>query len=253
MKRIIYAWLTVSVLAGSLASFSFAQDSSSPDASNSQGPSLGDIARAARKDKKQASAQRFDNDNLPRTDKLSVVGNASNIAADAPGDTPQVATTSKAAVEMPRMLPGQTEEDRQKVIDQWQHKLTDQHAEVDALTQALERDQREFRVHSAEYYNDPAVRTNQAKWGQDESEYQQKIADEKKAIEEAKQKFGDLEEEARHSGVPNSVSEAVEQPQSSTEQSEPSAEQPSESVPSQSESTPQQSESAPTASESSPN
>jgi len=255
MKRIIYVWLAAGVLAGALASFSSAQSSSSVDAtSDSQGASLGDLARAARKNKKQESAQRFDNDNLPRTDKLSVVGPAGAGGDDATAsvtDAAQPPSTARSATEMPRMAPGQTEDDRQKVIDQWQRKLTEKHTEIDALSQALQLDQREYRIHSAEYYNDPAARVGQAKWGQDENAYRQKIADEQKAIEEAKQKFSDLEEEARHSGVPNSVSEAVEQ-QGAPQTAETSSQQP-ESTPPQTESAPEQSESAPQSSESSPN
>jgi len=69
--------------------------------------------------------------------------------------------------------------------------------------------------------------TNQTQWGKDDAEYKQKIADEQKAVEEAKQKFDDLEEEARHSGVPNSVRESVEQqPETAPQQSETAPEQP---------------------------
>jgi len=234
MKRITYVWLAASLLASVLVSFSSAQSSSTRDTVSStadpQEQSLGSYARAVRQDKKQEAAKRFDNDNLPTQDKLSVVGNASpadDTAATSP-DANQPQARADAAKEMPQMTPGQSEEDRQKVIDQWQQKLAEQHAQVDALSQTLNADQREYRVHAAEYYNDPGQRmVNQTQWAKDDAGYKQKIADEQKAIDDAKQKFSDLEEEARHSGVPNSVREATEeQPQTTPEQPETSPQQP---------------------------
>ncbi len=234
MKRITYVWLAASVLAGVLASFSSAQSSSAQDATTStstpQEPSLGSYARAVRKDKKQEAAKRFDNDNLPHDDKLSVVGSASP-AEDSPANPPD-ATQQQAAAgsakETPKMTPGQSAEERQKVMDQWQQKLSEQHGQIDSLSRELELSQREYRVHAAEYYNDPSGRlSNQAQWAKDDADYKQKIADEQKAVEDAKQKFGDLEEEARHSGVPNSVREAADQPsETAPQQSETAPEQP---------------------------
>jgi hypothetical protein len=228
MKRIIDIWLAASVLAGVLISFSNAQVANDPN-SNPQEPSLGSYARAVRKDKKQEATKRFDNDNLPQSDRLSVVGDASATADSPvnPADATQQAAAAGATQETPRMLPGQSPEDRQKVMDHWQEKLSEQNAQIDALSQKLNLAQREYRVHAAEYYNDPSQRMSAAAWGKDDAEYKQKIADQQKAIDEAKQKFSDLEEEARHSGVPNSVREAVEQkPEAEPEQPETAPQQP---------------------------
>jgi len=229
MKRIINTWLAASVLAGILVSFSNAQDASN-STSNPQEPSLGTYAREARKDKKQEAAKRWDNDNLPVQDKLSVVGNAS-AAEDAPAnpaDATQPQAAAGAAQETPKMTPGQSPEERQKVIDQWQQKLSVQHSQIDELTRAMDLSQREYRVHAAEYYNDPSQRmTDQTQWGKDDADYKQKLADQQKAIDDAKQKFNDLEEEARHSGVPNSAREAAEQqPETAPQQPETAPQQP---------------------------
>src|SRR5437016_9670483 len=62
MKRIAYFSLVVILLLGAFLALAAAQSDS-----------LADSARAARKDKKETS-KKFDNDNLPKTDKLSVVG-----------------------------------------------------------------------------------------------------------------------------------------------------------------------------------
>ena len=73
MKRI--AWLAgISLFLAALASVAFAQDAS-----------LGDLARQTRKQKgqKAPAVKKYDNDNLPMNDKLSVVGQAPEETADA--------------------------------------------------------------------------------------------------------------------------------------------------------------------------
>src|ERR1700690_3596032 len=79
MKRITYMWLAALLLTGLTGTLALAQ---SPD-------SLADYARNARKDKK-TTAKQFDNDNLPKDDKLSIVGQApADSASDAKADDPQ--------------------------------------------------------------------------------------------------------------------------------------------------------------------
>ena len=121
MKRITYVWLAASVLAGVLVSSASAQYTGT---SNPQEPSLGTYARNARKDKKQDAAKKWDNDNLPREDKLSVVGEASSTADSQAKPQDAAQPQALTANEMPKMTPGQSEEDRQKVIDQWQQKFS---------------------------------------------------------------------------------------------------------------------------------
>ena len=65
MKRMGYVFLAEVVLAGMLVTLAGAQSES-----------LGDYARSVRKDDKPASAKKYDNDNLPTSDKISIVGNA---------------------------------------------------------------------------------------------------------------------------------------------------------------------------------
>ena len=73
MKRMRYVFLAEAVLAGMLVTLAGAQTES-----------LGDYARSVRKDEKPASAKKYDNDNLPTSDKISVVGNATEpISTDA--------------------------------------------------------------------------------------------------------------------------------------------------------------------------
>jgi hypothetical protein len=48
---------------------------------------------------------------------------------------------------------------------------------------------------------------NSADWDKQDAQYKQQIADKQKAVEEAKQKLDDLQEEARKAGAPASVIE----------------------------------------------
>ena len=70
--------------AGAQNSGSQNQGQSSAQAQSSSGSSLGDYARQVRKDPSQPKAKPrvFDNDNLPKEDKLSIVGQPAPASAD---------------------------------------------------------------------------------------------------------------------------------------------------------------------------
>ena len=93
MKCIAYVFLAEIALTGMLVGVSGAQ--SEP---------LGDYARSIRKeDKAPASAKKYDNDNLPTSDNISVVGNATDTAGPedanpAPDATPP---SRKTALPLP--------------------------------------------------------------------------------------------------------------------------------------------------------
>ena len=97
MKRIGYVVLAEIVLAGVLVSLAGAQSSES----------LGDYARSVRKEEKKGSAKKYDNDNLPATDKISVVGNAPPEASTQPGsaeDANPGSTTDANAAQTRRLV-----------------------------------------------------------------------------------------------------------------------------------------------------
>jgi hypothetical protein len=168
---------------------------------------LGNFARNIRKDKKQQAAKRFDNDNLPIADKLSVVGTEGGASADA-----LAASDQSQANAGPQVTPGQSQEDRQKVYDQWKDRLSGQQSEVDLLARELDVAQREYRLRAATMYGDAGARLrNEAAWDKEDAEYKQKLAEKQKALDEAKQKMTDLQEDARKSGVPSSVRDGDQQ------------------------------------------
>ena len=206
MKRITHVWIGAMILAGLMATFAIAQDSTT------QQP-LGDYARAVRKDKKPASAKQFDNDNLPVDDKLSVVGGAGASAVD---DKSQAGANGvdasqsdkKADDKPPSIQPGESKEDRQKTYDSWKDRLSDQKAKLDLLNRELDVEQREYQLRAAAMYADAGNRMrNSGAWDKEDADYKQKIAEKKKAVDQAKQQLDDMQEDARKAGVPSSVRE----------------------------------------------
>src|SRR5258708_32183263 len=86
MKHIAYVGLGFALFAASVVVPASAQQSpaSSTQSQNQPQPSLADYARQIKKDNPQLKSKPkvFDNDNLPKNDKLSVVGEQPPVAAD---------------------------------------------------------------------------------------------------------------------------------------------------------------------------
>jgi hypothetical protein len=167
-------------------------------------PSLGSYARSVRKEKKAETAKEFDNDNLPKDDKLSVVG--ATPAGSPPADNAQPSSGTPGA---PQTQPGQTSDQRQIVYDQWQQRITGQQQQIDLLSRELDVAQREYKLRAAEMYGDAGARLrNEGTWDKEDADYKAKIAEKQKAVDNAKQAMTDMQEEARKAGVPTSVREA---------------------------------------------
>jgi hypothetical protein len=187
------------------------------------GTSLGDYARQVRKDPGTTSKPKvFDNDNLPREDKLSVVGSApaSSSITPAESDNPgQAAVENKPGTENrpvevkpPQVVAGEaapaSETDKQAAWKQWGDKIAAQKDQIDLLARELDVVQREYQIRAAAMYADAGNRMrNSADWDKQDAQYKQQIADKQKSLEDAKQKLEDIQEEARKAGTPSSVRE----------------------------------------------
>jgi hypothetical protein len=221
MKRIAFVatiWIFVATLAGSLA---LAQDAP-----------LGDYARQARKQKgRQApAAKTFDNDNLPKDDKLSVVGQAPTEAADsstpagnveaapAAGDAAAPATSapasgqSDAAAQAAAPADKKPAEDeqaqKQKAFKEWQTRIQAQRDQVDMMTREIDVSNREYRLRAAAFYADAGNRLrNAGAWDKEDAQYKDQLADKQKKLDEAKKQLEDMQEQARKAGVPSSMRE----------------------------------------------
>jgi hypothetical protein len=196
-----------------------------PTTTQSTAP-LGDYARKARKeDSGKTKPKVFDNDNLPREDKLSIVGQAAPEDATAATDTnaptaaetktegetkaPEAGAAGQPAPETKTATkPEDDEKTRQAAWKEWQEKLKTQKDQIDLLTRELDVLQREYQIRAAAMYADVGNRLrNSAAWDKQDTDYKQQIADKQKALDDAKQKLDDMDEQARKSGVPNSMRE----------------------------------------------
>ncbi len=171
------------------------------------GPSLGDYARQIRKSTPPTTPKVFDNDNLPTNDKLSIVGAAP--AAEAPVDAKAQsdanAENKPAAAKPAGPTPEENQAAKEALWKQWGDKVKSQQDQIDLLTRELNVLQREYQIRAAAMYGDAGNRLrNQADWDKQDAQYKQQIADKQKAVDDAKQKLEDMQEEARKAGVPSS-------------------------------------------------
>jgi hypothetical protein len=202
MKRILW------VLAAGALCCSFTT------ATGQQSQSLGDYARAVRKQDKKGVSKQFDNDNLPKTDKLSVVGNAASEPEDKQPKDPEATSETKDTKSAEQAEPAKSadktsaDDAKQKANEEWKTKIADQRSKVDLLSRELDVLQREYRLRAAAFYADAGNRLrDQAAWDKEDAHYKQQIADKQKSIDDAKQQLDDLQENARKAGVPSGMRE----------------------------------------------
>lgn len=237
MKRI------ATIAIGILSLLVFGLPAGAQNQDQNSGSSLGDYARQIKKTPANGAKPKvFDNDNLPTGDKLSVIGpapsasstegtaakepesgNAASSNGEAKSSTeikpPSDGTAKAEGSEL--KAPGsasaeggapktteQDDADKQAAWKQWGDRIKTQQDQVDLLTRELDVLQREYQIRAAAMYADVGNRLrNQADWDKQDAQYKQQIADKQKALDEAKQKVEDLQEEARKAGVPSSVRE----------------------------------------------
>jgi len=203
MKRITYVgfvFALFTIMAGSTALAQTTQTTTqAPDQS-----SLGDYARKIHKDPAvKAKPKVFDNDNLPTEDKLSVVG--APVAANA-GDS--TATNSDPKNSAPATKPEDDQSKKEAEWKSWQDKLATQKSAIDLASRELDVLQKEYQLRAAAMYADVGNRLrNSSQWDKEDADFKQKIADKQKAVEDAKQKLDDMQEQARKAGVPAAMRE----------------------------------------------
>lgn len=197
------------------ASLMLAQTASSPSPDQS---SLGDYAKKVHKDPaSKAKPKVFDNDNLPKDDKLSIVGEAAPVNA---GDAAAAEEAAKAAAadnkdagankaaESGTKTASDDPAKKQAEWKVWQEKISAQKNSIDLLSRELDVAQKEYQLRAAAMYADVGNRLrNSTQWDKEEADYKQKIAEKQRALDEAKQKLDDLEEDARRAGVPAAMRE----------------------------------------------
>lgn len=204
MKRITYigfVFVLSTVLLGSPAG------AQTPSPAQAHDQSLGDYARKAHKDPGAAKSKPkvYDNDNLPKDDKLSIVGEQPpvNAGSATPADADKATVGAK-----PAASPEDEQAKKQAAWKARQERLTAQKDQIDLAARELDVLQREYQLRAAAMYADAGNRLrNSGQWDKQEAQYKQQIADKQKAVDDAKQKLGDMQEEARKDGVPSSMIE----------------------------------------------
>jgi hypothetical protein len=182
-------------------------------------PSLGDYARKVHKDPNApAKPKVYDNDNLPKDNKLSVVGPAPSadstastaIDKSSTADAKTPADAKGAADAKAGTKPADDEQAAKKQAEWkgWQGKISGQKEQIDLNSRELDVTQREYQLRAAAMYADAGNRMrNEAAWDKEDADYKQKIADKQKALDDSKEKMQDLQEQARKAGVPASMIE----------------------------------------------
>lgn len=165
--------------------------------STTSAQSLGDYARTARKNKAEPSptTRHYDNDNLPTTETLSVVGQspAANSAANSAAPVP--AEASKAAEQKAAV-------DQQKAAEELNKKIQAQQEKINALNHELDLDQREQRLRAAAFYTDAGTRLrNPGQWNKDQAQDANDAADKRKALDAAREQLEQMQEDARKAGM----------------------------------------------------
>jgi len=169
-----------------------------------EGPSLGELARQARRQKPApAPGERvYDNENLPGKAVISTVGSA-DAAKPADQSQNQNQANSDDASKSKNATP--SAEDHKKANQEWSGKIGQQKEEISRLERELNVLQRESQIHAAVNYADVGSRlANNAKYAEQDRQYQDQIAAKQKALDDARQKLADMQEEARKAGVPAS-------------------------------------------------
>jgi hypothetical protein len=155
--------------------------------------SLGDYARTVRKNKPEPSpaTRHFDNDNLPTSENLSVVGPTPASDAKSAQSTKATAVDAAAAAA-----------DRKNAADEWKKKLDNQKAKIDAMNHELDLQQREYRLRAAAFYGDAGTRLRDAaQFDKDDAQYKSDVDQKQKALAAARQELDEMQEQARKAGI----------------------------------------------------
>lgn len=204
MKRITQIAFLFTLFTAVVVSQTMSQTTTpSPDQS-----SLGDYAHKVHKDPTVKTKPKvYDNDNLPTDDKLSIVGDATSTGA---GNSTATDAGAKAAdsKDAATTKPDDDQAKKQAEWKEWQDKLSAQKNAIDLASRELDVLQKEYQLRAAAMYADVGNRLrNSTQWDKEEADFKTKIADKQKAVDDAKQKFEDMEEEARKTGVPAAMRE----------------------------------------------
>ena len=166
-----------------------------------QAQSLGDQARELRAEKTPAPQTKvYTNDNLPTGGGITVIGSPAPAAA--PAAAPAKGSTAAAAA------PASSPADDSKAADKLKADVQAQKDEISRLQRELDVATREWKLQQATYYADAGNQLRDpAAFAERERKYNDETKQKQQALDEAKQKLEDMQEQARKSGLPSSATE----------------------------------------------
>lgn len=180
-----------------------------------QNDSLAEVARQHRKQKEAkpvAVREVFTNDNLPRTETISTVG-APAIEPDGstPPQTPADPTAGQPAAKDGKPAEakiGDSAAQRQKAWEVWRDKISKQKENVDQLQKDADEAAKDNQMRANTYIGSAQSRIfGGATEAKAEIAGKEQMEQRKKAIEAARQKLDEMQEEARRTGLPSSFRE----------------------------------------------
>jgi len=176
-----------------------------------QSESLGDQARAVRKEKRPPAKKSYTNDNLPTAASISVVGplaesSEEKLAAKPPEEKPKPEGQQNPVQKENKASENEKREPQDE--QEWRDQIAGQNKKISDLEHELDLLQREYKLMVADYYADAGTQLrDQKKWTDEDAKYRADIAAKQKQVEEAKTQLQDMEEQARKAGMPSSVAE----------------------------------------------
>ena len=176
-----------------------------------QEQSLGDAARAARKEKRPPAKMVYTNDNLPTNTTISVVGPSPLVSDEKPAaeEKPALAEKSSAKLpddkdkEKPALKDGEketkaAETPTPQTEQEWQDLMSAQKKKIADLEHELDLEQREYKLQVAQYYADAGTQLRDQKdWADREVKFRAEITDKQKQIDDAKAQLKDIEGQQR--------------------------------------------------------
>ena len=174
--------------------------------------SLGDVARKYRKTPKSKAVKVYDNENLPRSAPISLVGIVQSPPdATADGDANDGGNPAKTGGKEAGQSGAKDEQGkndsaaadaRQKALQQLKDDVEKQRAKIADITHELDLLTREYRLRTALYYSDAGYRLRSPQtWAEEDLAYRNKIAAKEAELSAAQAKLGELEETARKAGM----------------------------------------------------
>jgi hypothetical protein len=167
--------------------------------------SLGDAAREARAEKPATPQTKvYTNDNLPTTGSISVLGSAPAApAATGASNDGKASKPAGAAAASPSEA-----EAKQQAADKTKADVEAQKGEISRLERELDIATREWKLRQAAYYADAGNQLRDpAAWAAEERKYNEQTAQKKQALDDARQKLDDLQEQGRKLGMNSAATE----------------------------------------------